>query len=73
MSNTNFIKNDYLPFADIIHKSVVKENADNNIHKILTSVDIYYNLLFFDNTEVNYNIYKRALKSLIVLMTHKYS
>jgi hypothetical protein len=67
-----FIKDQFLEEADFIHKAVLKENSDSkNIHKILSSVDIHYNLLFFTK-EDKYNIYKRALKSLLMLMTHKY-
>jgi hypothetical protein len=67
-----FIKDEFLEEADLIHKAVLKENSDpKNIHKILASVDIYFNLLFFTK-EDKFNIYKRAMKSLLMLMTHKY-
>ena len=70
LTKNAFINNKYIHYADIIHKSVVKENTDCNIHKILASVDIFYNLLFFEQEE-KYNIYKRSLKSIIFLLTHK--
>jgi hypothetical protein len=51
---------------------VTKENYDsNNIHKVLSSVDIFYNLLFLEKEE-HFNILNRCLRSLLVLMTHKY-
>jgi hypothetical protein len=66
-----FIRDIFLEEADFIHKAVLKENTgSNNIHKILASVDIYYNLLFFTKEEA-FKIYNRALKSLLMLMTHK--
>jgi hypothetical protein len=71
LTKSYFIDSKYLNYTDFIHKSIGKENYDsNNIHKILASVDIYYNLLFFEKEE-KINLFKRALKSLLILMTHK--
>jgi hypothetical protein len=65
------MKIEYIEYADFIHKAVMKENYDSkNIYKVLASVDIYYNLLFLEKEE-KFNIFNRALRSLLVLMTHK--
>jgi hypothetical protein len=66
-----FIDGAYLEKVDLIHKYITRENYDsNNIHKVLASVDIFYNLLFFPKEE-KFNLFNRCLKSLLVLMTHK--
>lgn len=67
-----FINDLFLSEIDQIHRLVTKENYDsNNIHKVLSSVDIFYNLLFLEKEE-KFNILNRCLRSLLVLMTHKY-
>lgn len=71
LTKSYFIDLKYLEYTDFIHKSLSKENFQSkNIHKILASVDIYYNFLFFEKEE-KVNLYKRSLKSLLILMTHK--
>ena len=67
-----FINNDYLEYYNSIYTFVRNENIDSkNIHKILNSIDIYYNLLFIDKEE-KYNVINKSLKSLLFLMCHKY-
>ena len=67
-----FINNDYLEYYNSIYTFVRNENIDSkNIHKILKSIDIYYNLLFIDKEE-KYNVINKSLKSLLFLMCHKY-
>jgi len=71
LTKSYFIDSSYLEYADLIHKLVGKEIFESkNIHKILACVDIYYNLLFFEKDE-KFNLFKRALRSLLILMTHK--
>jgi hypothetical protein len=70
LTKNYFVDNIYLEEIDKIHKFILKENnLSKNIHKVLSSVDIYYNLLYFEK-EDNFNIFTRSLKSLLVLMTH---
>ena len=72
LSLNMFINNDYLSFVDKIHKSVMKENIESkNIHKILYSVDIFYNMLFYEK-EDNFKVMYRSLRSLLILMCHRY-
>ena len=67
-----FINNDYLDYYNSIYTFVRAENIDSkNIHKILNSVDIYYNLLFIEKEE-KFNIINKSLKSILFLMCHKY-
>ena len=67
-----FINNDYIEYYNSIYTYVRNENIDNkNIHKILNSIDIYYNLLFIEREE-KYNVINKSLKSLLFLMCHKY-
>ena len=67
-----FINSDYLEYYNSIYTFVRNENIDSkNIHKILNSVDIYYNLLFIEKEE-KYNIINKTLKSILFLMCHKY-
>jgi hypothetical protein len=70
LTKSDFMHPDFLPEVDQIHKSVMKENQESkNIYKILASVDIYYNMLFFEKENV-FNLFARSLKSLLVQMTH---
>ena len=67
-----FINNDYLEYYNSIYTFVKNENVDSkNIHKILNSIDIYYNLLYTEKEE-KYKIINKALKSILFLMCHKY-
>ena len=67
-----FINNEYLEFVDKIHKLVIKENIESkNIHKILYSVDIFYNMLFYEK-EDKFKLMYRCIRSLLLLMCHKY-
>lgn len=71
LTKNSFINSQFFEFIDKIHKYVTKENYEsNNIHKVLSSVDIFYNILYFEK-ENNFNIFNRSLRSLLVLMTHK--
>ena len=71
LSKPVFINSKFIEYIDEIHKSSSKENYESkNIHKILNSVDIFYNLLFFEsNSKVN--IYTKSMKSLLFLMNHR--
>ena len=72
LSMNMFIKNDYIAQGDKIHKCVMKENKDStNIHKILYSVDIFYNMLFYEK-ENTFKVMYRCMRSLLILMCHKY-
>ena len=67
-----FINNDYLEYYNKIYTFVRNENVDSkNIHKVLNSIDIYYNLTFLEKEE-KYNILSKSLKSMLFLMCHKY-
>lgn len=71
LTKSYFIDSKYLDYIDFVHKSIGKEIYESkNIYKILAAVDIYYNLLFFEKEE-KFNLFKRSLKSLLILMTHK--
>ena len=71
-SMSQFINNEYLEQIDNIYKCVIKENFESkNIHKILNSVDIFYSMLFFEK-ETKYNLLTKCLRSLLLLMCHKY-
>jgi hypothetical protein len=71
LTRSLFIDSIFLEEIDQIHKFVMKENFESkNIHKILSSVDIYYNILFFEKEET-FDLLNRTLKSILVLMTHK--
>jgi hypothetical protein len=49
LSNNMFIHSDYIEYLNKIHTFVTKENYESkNIHKILNSIDIFYNLLYFE-------------------------
>ena len=72
LSNQVFIHNNYIEYFNQIHNYVTKENYESkNIHKILNSIDIFYNLLFFEK-EDKYKIIEKCLRSLLRLMCHKY-
>ena len=63
-----FINNDYLEYYNSIYTYVRNENIESkNIHKILNSIDIYYNLLFIEKEE-KFNVINKSLKSLLFLM-----
>ena len=67
-----FINNDYLDYYNSIYTYVRNENIDSkNIHKVLNSIDIYYNLLFIEKEE-KFNVINKSLKSILFLMCHKY-
>ena len=67
-----FINNDFLDYYSKIYTFVRNENIDSkNIHKILNSIDIYYNLMFIEK-EDKYNILGKSMKSILFLMCHKY-
>ena len=67
-----FINNDYLENYSKIYNFVRNENIDSkNIHKILNSIDIYYNLMFLEK-EDKYNVVIKSIKSILFLMCHKY-
>ena len=67
-----FINNDYLENYSKIYNYVRNENIDSkNIHKILNSIDIYYNLMFLEK-EDKYNVVIKSIKSILFLMCHKY-
>lgn len=71
LTKSPFIDSIYLKDIEQIYKFVMKENFESkNIHKILSSVDIYYNILFFEREE-NLNLFNKTLKSILILMTHK--
>jgi hypothetical protein len=71
LTKSSFIDSMFLEDVDQIHKNVMKENFESkNIHKILSSVDIYYNILFFEKEE-KFNLFNRTLRSILMLMTHK--
>jgi len=71
LTRNSYIDSLFIEEIDQIHKFVMKENFESkNIHKILSSVDIYYNILFFEKEET-FNLFNRTLKSILVLMTHK--
>lgn len=71
LSKPSFINSNFLEYVDEIHKYTTIENYETkNIHKILNSVDIFYNLLFFErNSKVD--IFTKSMKSLLFLMNHK--
>ena len=70
LSKPAFINTKFLEAVEEIHKAVGKENYESkNIHKILNSVDIYYNMLFFEKTEA-IDMFTKAMKSLLFLMNH---
>jgi hypothetical protein len=72
LSNNMFIHSDYIEYLNKIHTFVTKENYESkNIHKILNSIDIFYNLLYFEKDE-KYQILQKCLRSLLRLMCHKY-
>jgi len=67
-----FINSDYLEYFNKIYGFVRNENIDSkNIHKVLNSIDIYYNLMFLEKDE-KYNVTKKSMKSMLFLMCHKY-
>ena len=67
-----FINNDYLEYFNKIYGFVRSENIDSkNIHKVLNSIDIYYNLMFLEKDE-KYNVSMKSMKSMLFLMCHKY-
>ena len=71
LTKSVFMDSKFLEDIDQIHRFVMKENYDSkNIHKILASVDIYYNILFLER-EDSLNLFNRTLKSILLLMTHK--
>jgi hypothetical protein len=70
LSKPSFINSKFVEYVEEIHKSTAKENYESkNIHKILNSVDIYYNMLFFEKTE-KVDIFTKAMKSILFLMNH---
>ena len=72
LTKFSFINDAFYEDIDLVHKFVAKENYEsNNIHKILASIDIFYNILFFEK-EDKFNLLNRSLRSLLVLITHKY-
>ena len=72
LSINSFINNDYLEYYNSIYSFVRSENIESkNIHKILNSIDIYYNLLFVEREE-KFKIVNKSLKSILFLMCHKY-
>jgi hypothetical protein len=63
-----FINNDYLEYYNSIYSCVRSENIESkNIHKILNSIDIYYNLLFIEKEE-KFNVINKSLKSLLFII-----
>ena len=67
-----FINNIYLEYYNKIYTFVRNENIESkNIHKILNSIDIYYNLMFLEKEE-KYNVLNKSMKSILFLMCHKY-
>ena len=67
-----FINNEYIETYNKIYNFVRNENIDSkNIHKILNSIDIYYNLMFLEKEE-KYNVVRKSIKSILFLMCHKY-
>ena len=70
LSKPAFINSKFLEYVDEIHKSTARENYESkNIYKILNSVDIFYNLLFFER-DSKFDIFKKSMKSLLFLMNH---
>lgn len=70
LSKPAFINVKFLETVEEIHKSVGRENYESkNIHKILNSVDIFYNLLFFEKS-TNVELFNKSMKSLLFLMNH---
>jgi hypothetical protein len=71
LTNNFFIENEYLEFVDFIHLAIKKENYESkNITKVLSSVDILYNILYFKKEE-KYDLFNRTLKSILIMMLHK--
>lgn len=71
LTNNFFIDEEYLEFIDKIHLAIKKENYESkNITKVLSSVDILYNILFFKKEE-KFDLFKRTLRSILLLMIHK--
>ena len=67
-----FINNNFLEYYNKIYTYVRNENIDSkNIHKVLNSIDIYYNLMFLEKEE-KFNILNKSMKSMLFLMCHKY-
>lgn len=71
LTNNYFIESEYFEFVDLIHLAIKKENYESkNITKVLSSVDILYNILFFKKEE-KYDLFKRTLRSILIMMSHK--
>ena len=70
LSKPAFIDSDFIEVVEEIHKNTARENYESkNIHKILNSVDIFYNLLFFER-DTKVDIFTKSMKSLLFLMNH---
>ena len=71
LTNNFFIESEYMEFVDLIHLAIKKENYESkNITKVLSSVDILYNILFFKKEE-KFDLFKRTLRSILIMMSHK--
>jgi len=70
---SEFLKPKYFKFCEQIHKAITVEIYDtNNIHKVLSAVEIFYNLLFFERIDKDHDIYSKTMRSLLFLLCHKY-
>lgn len=70
LSKPALINSKFIEYVDEIHKCTAKENYESkNIYKILNSVDIFYNLLFFER-DSKFDMFTKSMKSLLFLMNH---
>ena len=74
LSSNIFINMDYIDYYNKIYSFVRTENIESkNIHKILNSIDIYYNLMFIENEQNTVEeVVKKSMKSILFLMCHRY-
>ena len=72
LSRSEFIQSKMASILLELGNSVVKECAKTkNVTKLISSIDVYYNLLFVPRDGV-VDLYPKVLKRIIMLLAHKY-